>query len=128
MKKRFDQLRHKAAQKRDMQMRAIQAEYKATCRQIDALEAKLPVKGKLKRGHRSRIRKPLTAYIMECIADGQPFTSPQLMEAIARRYPDRHARYDCLRRTVGQLRQQGAIERVGFDDEGRGVYRFRGDR
>ena len=123
MDARFDQLRKKASQKRDQQIRAAKAEFTATCRQIDALERKLPVKGKCKvKGHRSRIRKPLTAYIMECISDGEPFTSPQLMAALTKRYPDRNARYDCLRRTVGYLKQHGSIKRIGFNDDGRVVY------
>ncbi len=40
----------------------------------------------------------------------------------SRRYPERQAQYECLRRTVSNLKQHVVINRVGFDDEGRGVY------
>ena len=65
---------------------------------------------------------PWVGFIMECIANGEPFSIIGLVATMAHRFPDRLARYDCVKRCVYRLKDSGTIDRAGFDDKGSPAY------
>lgn len=107
-------LKQRAADKRDKAIRAAQAEYRVTLRQLKELSASLPGRAQIAPEPRTRRRRSqtITRLILEIMPKDQAFTTRELLELLEHTDPGRPFNEPTIRTVVHRLVQQGAMQRV----------------
>ncbi len=107
-------LKQRATDKRDKAIKAAQAEYRVTLRQLKELAASLPASSQLAPEPRTRRRRnqTITKLVLELMPKDQAFTSRDMLGLLEHTEPGRPFNEPTVRTIFHRLMQQGLLQKV----------------